>query len=89
MIDFEKLKSREKLALCEKCEGSQELVCCFWVCCRCGNSNLSDGVFLPGMMMLMEMMMMLLRIDQQGDMGSRLKLLTEPHTETLKTWWLQ
>ena len=33
--------------------------------------------------------MMLLRIDQQGDMGSRLKLLTEPHTETLKTWWQQ
>ena len=33
--------------------------------------------------------MMLLRIDKQGDMGSRFKLLTEPHTKTLKTWWLQ
>ena len=36
-----------------------------------------------------EVMMMLLRIDKQCDMGSRLKLLAEPHTETLKTRWLQ
>ena len=27
-------KSREKLVLCEKCEGSEELVCCCWVYCK-------------------------------------------------------